>query len=167
MKVMPRERLAIQETAIPTIFPNCPSYLTDRAEKPKRLSKERKEEEMLQDALVMSRLDDNVTVVKFSVSTFDELLFKLHFLDLKSGWFIHNTGASSLILFKIVVSGDMASIERTLNIDHNLQPQAFYSEKHPIPLSVPKITDIRQIETVVNEINLFSLPLPKIQHLSI
>ena len=51
------------------------------------------------------------------------------------------------------------SIERTLTIDDDLNTQAFYLEKHIIPLSIKKINDGRQIETIIYEIDLFSLSL--------
>ena len=66
----PREKLTIKKTAIPTIFPNCPSYMADNTQRTKRLSLANKEEEMFQKALRMSRLDDNDTVVKFLVTSF-------------------------------------------------------------------------------------------------
>ena len=46
-----------------------------------------------------------------------------------------------------------------LKIDDDLNAQAFYKEKHLIPLSVKKISDVRQIETIILEIDQFSLPL--------
>ena len=84
MESEPREKMALLETAVPTIFPNCPSYMTYKAERPKRL--EQKEEEMLQNALMMSKVDQRNTVVKFLVSNFQDLLNKIDLLDLTLGW---------------------------------------------------------------------------------
>ena len=51
---------------------------------------------MFQKALMMSRIDDNATVAKFLITSSDELGNNLNKVDLKNGWFIHNTGANSL-----------------------------------------------------------------------
>ena len=124
----PREKLTIKKTAIPTIFFNCPSYMTDTTQRPKRLSLANKEEEMFQKALRMSQLDDNDTVVKFLVTSFSQLVDHLNLLDLKNGWATHDTRANSVFFCKIIVSSRIPSIERRLKIDDDLNTQAFYME---------------------------------------
>ena len=152
---MPRDRMGLKNTAIPTIFPNCPSYLTDRTEKSKRVSRDDKDEIMLREAFSMSRIDDKTTVVKFQVNTFAELLTKL---DLNNDWVTYNPGTNSFYFLKIVLLANIPSIERTLIIDHDLNAKALYMEKHPIQLSTRVINDIRQIETLIDEVNCYSLP---------
>ena len=85
MMKKPQEKLTIKNTAIPTIIPNCLSYMTYNTERPKRLSFTNNEEEMLQKALMMSRIDDNATVVKFLVIYSDELVNNINPLDLENG----------------------------------------------------------------------------------
>ena len=51
----------------------------------------------------------------------------------------------------------MPSIERSLFIDENLNMKAFHSEKHRIPLSLMTINDVRQIETMLHEIDCFTV----------
>ena len=75
--------MALKNTAIPSIFTNCPKYLTDRTQKPKRVSRNDKDETMLREAFRMSRIDDKTTVVKFQLNSFAELLTKLDLLELK------------------------------------------------------------------------------------
>ena len=87
--------MALKKMAIPCIFPNCPSYLTDRTEKPKRVSRDDKDETMLREAFRMSRIDDEATVVKFQNNSFAELLTKLDLLDLKNDWVTYNPGTDS------------------------------------------------------------------------
>ena len=127
---MPRDRMGLKNTAIPTIFPNCPSYLTDRTEKSKRVSRDDKDEIMLREAFSMSRIDDKTTVVKFQVNTFAELLTKLDLLDLNNDWVNYNPGTNSFYFLKIVLLANIPSIERTLIIDHDLNAKALYMEKH-------------------------------------
>ena len=159
MMKMHRKKMTLKNTAIPTTSPNCPSYITDSREKPNKLSMTDKEGKMFQKALMMSRIDDNATVAKFLITSSDELGNNLNKVDLKNGWFIHNTGANSLFLCKIIMPGRTPSIEKTLAIDDDLNTQAFYLEKHMIPLSIKKINDGRQIETIIYEIDVFSLSL--------
>ena len=66
---------------------------------------------MFQKALVMSRIGDNATVVKFLITSFDELVNDLNLFYLKNGWIIH-TGADSLFLCKIIITGRTPSIEK-------------------------------------------------------
>ena len=135
----PREKLTIKKTAIPTI--------AGKQERRDVLKGPQK-----------SRLGDHDTVVKFLVTSFDEPVNNLNLLDLKKGWVTHDTGANSIFFCKVIVSGRIPSIERALNIDDDLNTQAFYLEKHHIPLSVKKISYVRQIETIIHEIDQFSLP---------
>ena len=68
------------------------------------------------------------------------------------------SGANSLFLCKIIITGRTPSIKKTLIIDDDLNTQAFHLEKHMIPLSIKVINDVRKIETIIYEIDLFSLP---------
>ena len=114
---------------------------------------------ILQEAFKMSRIADITTVAKFLVNTFTDLLIKLELFDLKNGWVTYNmSGTDSLYFLKIVILDKVPSIERTLIIDHDLNTQAFYKEKDQILLSARVIHDIRQIETLMNEINCYSPP---------
>ena len=79
--------------------------MTDRADRPNRL--EQKEEEMLQKALTMSRVDQRNTVVKFLVFNFQDLLNTIDLLDLNNGCTITETKYKSLLFVKIVLSGQI------------------------------------------------------------
>ena len=57
--------MALKKDAVPTIFPNCPSYLSDLNSRPKRFSKDDKEELMFQAAYIQSLADNEETVDKF------------------------------------------------------------------------------------------------------
>ena len=112
---------------------------------------------MLREAFRMSRIDDKNTVVKFQLNSFAELVTKLDLLELKNSWVTYNPGKDSLYFMNIVILANVPSIERTLTIDHDLNAQAFYREKHLIPLSTRVINDSRQIESHMSDINFYSL----------
>ena len=54
---IPRNRLALKKDAVPCIFPNCPSYLSDHNIQTKRLSKDDKERLTLEEAFSQSLRD--------------------------------------------------------------------------------------------------------------
>ena len=56
---MPRDKMALKNTAIPSVFPNCTKYLTDRTQKPKRVSRDDKDETIFREAFRMRQIEDN------------------------------------------------------------------------------------------------------------
>ena len=54
-----QDKMALKNTAIPSIFPNCTKDLTDRTQKPKRVSRDDKDETMFPEALRMRQIEDN------------------------------------------------------------------------------------------------------------
>ena len=63
-----RKKVALKKCAVPSIFPNCPSYLTDAADSCKRLCID-EEEKRIQEAYQKSRADFKETEAKFLIST--------------------------------------------------------------------------------------------------
>ena len=57
-----RVRIALKKTAVPSIFPNCPSYLSEWNSKPKRLSLDDKERLLIESAYSKSITDNEETV---------------------------------------------------------------------------------------------------------
>ena len=74
MVVTPRDRLSLTKTAVPTIFPNCPSYLTNTTEKTKRISRDDRELTMVQTAINLSIVDNTSTIDKFSISILNDIV---------------------------------------------------------------------------------------------
>ena len=64
-----RKKVALKKCGVPRIFPNCPSYLTDAADRCTRLSLDDKEEKRIQEAYQKSRADFKETEAKFIIST--------------------------------------------------------------------------------------------------
>ena len=61
------KKYALSKSAITSIFPNCPSYLSDTKETKKRISRERKEVSLIETAMKLSREERATTKAKFSI----------------------------------------------------------------------------------------------------
>ena len=72
MVVTPRDRLTLTKNAVPTIFPNCPSYLTKTTEKTKRISRDDRELTMVQTAINLSLVDNTSATAKFSINILND-----------------------------------------------------------------------------------------------
>ena len=72
-----RDRITLKKTAVPSIFPNCPSYLSEWNSKPNRLSLDDKERLQMESAYSKSITDNEETVDKFLVNSYSDLLSKL------------------------------------------------------------------------------------------
>ena len=81
MVVTPRDRLSLTKTAVPTIFPNCPRYLTNTTEKTKRISRDDRELTMVQTAINLSIVDNTSTIDKFSISILNDIVDKLSWIN--------------------------------------------------------------------------------------
>ena len=155
---VPRDRVALKKGAVPSIFPNCPSYLSGSNSKPKRLSKDDKERLMMETAYTQSLTDNEETVDKFLIDSFSDLLSKLHLIDLRNGWISHHSEDNSLHFLKILITDSGPIIERSVLIDHDLFIRAFGINNIPICISRISINDTRQIESSLYEVDNFSTP---------
>ena len=156
MVVTPRDRLSLTKTAVPTIFPNCPSYLTNTTEKTKRISRGDRELTMVQTAINLSIVDNTSTIDKFSISILNDTVVKLSWIDLSNSWVVHKPDTDTLFFLKIITLDNQPSIQCSLVIDQCLLINGFDQHKRQIHLSLNKINDIRQIETLSVEIETFS-----------
>ena len=153
---VPRERVALKKDAVPTIFHNCPSYLSDWNSRPKRLSKDDKEQLMIQAAYSQSLTANEETVDKFLVNSYSDLLSKINLIDLRNGWISHISENNPLFFMKIVISESGPIIERSVSVDNDLFIKAFDNKNLSILLSRISIDDTRQIESLLDEVDKFS-----------
>ena len=151
---MPRKKLSLKQNAVPSIFPNCPSYLTDRRVKPPRLSREDKEMKSTQATYKESRIDFQETEAKFLVTCFTDIVFKLSLIDLLNGWILHKPNSDSIFMLKIHIVDNQSSIERSLIINQYLAIEALYKQKHPIQLSCSVVNDMRVRKYYSGDLNL-------------
>ena len=126
--------MALKKGAVLSIFPNCPSYLSDSNSKAKRLSKDDKERLMMEPAYTQSLADSEETVDKFLIDSSSELLSKLRMIDLRNGWISHHSHDNHLNFLKILITDSGPIIERSVLIDHDLFIKAFGINNIPISI---------------------------------
>ena len=151
-----QDRVTLKKTAAPSIFPNCPSYLSDWNFKAKRLSLDDKERLLIESAYSKSIADNEQTVDKFLINPYSDLLSKLHLIDLRNGWVTHVSNDNPLILIKIAILETGPIIDRSVLVNDDLYIQAFDNKNVTIPISRISINDTRQVETILDEVEKFS-----------
>ena len=112
--------MSLNRFAVPSIFPNCPNYLTDITVKPQRLSRADKEEKMMQSAYKESRIDNKENDAKFFVATLDCIISKLSQIELPNGWLCHRPNPSTILFLKIHFYDEISTIDRSIIINQNL-----------------------------------------------
>ena len=157
-----RERIALKKTAVPSIFPNCPSYLSEFNSKPKRLCLDDKERLLMESAYSKSITDNEETVDKFLVNSYSDLLSKLNLIDLPNGWITNVSNNTPLFFIKIVILETGPFIDRSVLVNDDLYIKAFDNKNVTIPISRIFINDTRQVETILDEVDTFSLLLQTI-----
>ena len=68
-------------------------------------------------------------------------------------WTLHLSNDNPLAFYKIVIFDSGPTIERSLIVDQDLFVKAFYKQ---IPISQLSISDTRQIDSLLNEVDKFS-----------
>ena len=125
MVEMVKKEITLKKSAISSIFPNCPSYLTDVATKPKRLSWHDKDQKRVQEPYDKSLIDHGETEAKFILST--RCIFsKLNLIQLPNAWLTHQPNSNTIIFLKIQFDNDVSTtIDRSIIVDENVFCQAF------------------------------------------
>ena len=157
MVEMVKKKITLKKSAVPSIFPNCPSYLTDVATKPQRLSWHDKEQKRVQEACEKSRIDHGETEAKFIVSTLSCIFSKLYLIQLPNGWLTHQPNFNTIIFLKIQFDSNVSTIDRSIIVDENLFCKAFYRQTYKIELSCHTFNDIRSLENTIHEVELFEM----------
>ena len=134
-----RKKVALKNCAISSIFPNCHSYLTDAADRCKRLCLGDKEENRIQEAYQKSRAEFKETEAKFVISTLNCIISKLHLIELPNGWLVHRPNCTIMIHYHNKTS----TVEPSPIVDEKLYCKAFYKENNRITLSCNSFNDIR------------------------
>ena len=94
------------------------------------------------------------TVVKFLVTSYGELISKLHLIiDLRNGW--TQSLSSSLDFCRITVIDCEPTIEKSVVIDQDLFVKAFYRQI-PMTTSLLAVNDTRQIESLLEEVDKYT-----------
>ena len=151
---MPRKRVVLKKFAIPSIFPNCPAYLTD-AVKPRRLTQDDREEKRMQEVYKRSRTDFEETQAKFLITNLSCIISKLHLIELPDGWLLHRPNSFSILFLKINLCNEIPTVERSIVVDENLFCRALYKGTNKINLASNSLFDIRVLENMIHEVDTF------------
>ena len=113
-----------------------------------------------QTAINLSIVDNTSTKYKFSIGIHNDIVDKLICIDLSNSWVIHKPDTDTLFFLKIITLDYQPSIQCSLVMDQCLLINGFDPHKRQLHLSLNKINDIRQIETILVEIETFSVNIP-------
>ena len=114
-----RDRIALKKTSVPSVFPNCPSYLSEWNSKPNRLSLDDKERLHMESEYSKSITNNKETVDKFLINSSSDLLSKLNVIDLRNSWKTHVSDNNPLFFIKIIILETGSFIDRSLLVDDN------------------------------------------------
>ena len=141
--------------AIPSILPNCPSYLQKIIDKPDRINFVEKEKTQLLKVIKESVRQHELEKNEFGVESLSDLVKKIKNIDMPNNWLVWSPSNSSLHILHPSLSQECLEVESYLNIDDHCNPRAFLHNSQ-IPLSISKIVDVRQISLLIGEISSFS-----------
>ena len=110
---------------------------------------------MMESAYSKSIADNEETVDKFLVNSFSDLLSKLNLIDLRNGWITHVSDNNPLFFIKMIILETGPIIDRSVLVNDELDIKAFDNSNVTIPISRISISDTRQIETVLDEVDKF------------
>ena len=152
---MPRKYLKLKEGAVPSILPGCPSYYsTQTTNKRSRLSIEYKDEELFSQALhlsLKSNIDENERFILNSFQDLQDKLPNICISNVKSYWY---PNPNSLIFMRPRLDNKiLVNIYLTVEIDLSVRA---YRNGQVFPLSRIFVSDTRHLETLLDEIAVFS-----------
>ena len=116
-----RKKVGLKKGVVPSIFSNCPSYLTDSTASCQRLSLYDKEERRMHEAYHRSLEEFKETEAKSSISTLNCIHPKLHLVDLPVGWVIDQPNSATILFLEFHYDiNEISTIERSIIIDEKL-----------------------------------------------
>ena len=98
---MPRSRPKLKEGAVPAILPGCPLYYSSHStNKRSRLSRECKDDELLNQAVTLSLKSEVEEKQRFKIQSLQELQDKLPFLSIHKTWSLWYPDECTLIIMR-------------------------------------------------------------------
>ncbi|XP_077489630.1 uncharacterized protein LOC144100615 [Amblyomma americanum] len=148
--------------AVPTILPNCASYLSNSApirEEPDA-KRRRREATRLQDAIEMSLATHEEEEHRNKVSSYGQLLSLLEGLHVSDFWVMRKTDAA-VAFFHVNENSAPPEIERSVVVNNSLKVSAFWRkvELRGGEMTVPdRLEDMRSLESVLKSVQQFKAP---------
>ena len=144
-------RPTYRPNAVPVLFHGCPSYFTTTTQTSKRFSRESKEEANFAKGLHDSIVQDQQDSLRFALTSFEDLKIKLPDLHLAKDWVVWYSSSNTLEIIQLELSNQSIQILSTLTIHSDLTVSAI-SCQHQVRLHLNRITDLRQIESLIDDI---------------
>ena len=168
MVEMVKKKITLKKSAVPSILPNCPSYLTDVATKPQRLSWHDKEQKRVQEACEKSRIDHGETEAKFIVSTLSCIFSKLPINPISI--------PSYFLKFNLIVTYQPSTVLLLLMKIYFAKLFIGKLIRLSYLVILSSLNDIRSLENIIHEVDLFEMsqdnhnyssssPTPLINHI--
>ena len=149
-------RPILRDGATPSLLPNCPKYLStdQQSTRPKRLDRHKIETDLFFQAVEQS-LDCNRTEEsKYAVQSLAELKIKLTDFEFPPYWVKWVSEDNCINLVRMSKEKHI-SASAYITINDSLTPTGFYHNIQ-IPLSIDHLSDIRQIDTIISDVSLFT-----------
>lgn len=147
--------------AVPTIFPNAPSYLSNYApvrEGPDQ-KKKRLEASHLEEAIRQSIALHEEEEHRNKLSSYEDLVSRLQGLGLSTYW--ATVKAENAVLFVHISGEDPPVVERSVIVSRNMEITAFW-KKVKVPakdLLIPAtLDDLRSLHTILDRMSSFKAP---------
>ena len=159
---IPRIRPIYRPNAVPVIFQGCPSHFTSIAPTSKRFRLESREEEYFAKGLRDSIIQDQQDSLRYAFEDFEDLKSKLPGLHLGPDWVMWYSSCNTLQFLQLELFSRSIQVQSTFTIHSDLTVSAFSSRhQQEVPLNLNRVTDLRQIESLIDEILHFE-PNPKL-----
>ena len=151
---IPRNRPKLKDGAVPTILPGCPRYYSHHtATKRTRLSLEDKDDELLYQAVKLSLESDIEENEKFKIHSFHDLQAKLPLLSIASIWSTWYPDEYTLIIMRPRIDSCKIEVNSYLSVNFDLSVKLYHNGVN-LPISIVTLCDVRQIDSLLNEISI-------------
>ena len=133
------------------LLPGCLAYLSaEQVGRPTRFTRESKEAEQFARALDLNLQQHERDNDSFMVNSFQDLIEKIPVLLLRNKWMVCHSDSDALHIYKPEFSDQGMKIQACLKAARNLRIFSF-RDNLSIPLTLDVLSDIRQIEEIIQE----------------
>ena len=144
----------LKDGAVPTILPGCPAYYSSHsATKRTRLSIDDTDDELLYQAVTLSLEAEVEENEKFRIQNLHDLQAKLHFISIANIWSTWYPDEYTLIFLRPRIDSSKIQVNTYLSIEFDLFLKAYHNGV-TFPISFVTLCDVRQLESVLNEISI-------------
>ena len=124
---MQRSRPKLKEGAVPAILPGCPLYYSSHStNKRSRLSRECKDDELLNQAVTLSLKSEVEENERFKIQSFLELQEKLSFLSIHKTWSLWYPDECTLIIMRPGIHNRKIEVDTYLSAEFDLFIKAYF-----------------------------------------